>query len=184
MRSQLPRCAPNAVAFFIASVLLASCSSAGNVTPSQAVPTQGSGLAPNGTPVLGNSLEILASTSASSGGSGCTVTVTASGNAQGPYRGTFTSFGRFNACYAPATVLPAAYSGNFTISSGSYMIAGSFSGTGKGGCNAQSCGDGGKLTYDAVREPGGKAFSGSGTGGMYEGFGQGWTMALVLKSMI
>ncbi len=157
---------PIECALSICVALLAGCNSAATVTP-----TQGLGLAPNVTRAVRTvargfaelhrhkNSENLTSTSGSHGGSGCTITISASGNVAGTYPGTFTGNVLFSACeHHPG------FWGSFVITSGANKITGWFAGAAQGTCGRGGCGDGGNLTYKATLEPGGKTFSGKGSG--------------------
>lgn len=106
----------------------------------------------------------------------CTIVLTVSGNAVGPYRGTFTGGGSFDVCSRPG------FSGSFALTSGSNHITGSFNGSGQGGCGRSGCVDEGKLTYEATLQPGGKTFAGNGKGALRL-FGSRAATQLTLHSM-
>lgn len=153
---------PYALSICAAIAMLAGCNSAA------LAPTQGSGLAPSGTPLVssvahgaadshrGKNTEKLKSTSGTEGGSGCQF-LCVSGKARGPYPGTFTGFGDFSwtGSHAP-------FFGEFVITSGTNTITGGFSGTGYFTCGRGGCSGSGKMTYTATLGPGSKTFSGKG----------------------
>lgn len=157
---------PSYYALGICVALLAGCTSAANVAPAQ-----GGGLVPNwngatravahGFTELHRSKksEKLTSTSGSNGGLGCIISILVGGKAAGTYTGTFTGNGEFSPCPRHP-----GFGGGFAITSGTNKITGSFFGAGQGGCGRVGCNDGGKLTYKATLEPGGKTFSGKGNG--------------------
>jgi hypothetical protein len=157
------RSVPRVLGVCAAIVLVAGCSRAANVTPSQ-----GDGLGQNSSWAnhaatdgfaahYNKDKESLKAPNGSGGQSSCSIHLDVSGKAFGPYHGTFTGSGEFSVC-------PHQYgfAGGFTITSGATTISGSFDGAGRGGCGRSGCGDGGPLTYKAT--VGGQTISGKGDG--------------------
>jgi hypothetical protein len=168
-----------------AVALLAGCNSgAGNDTPSQ-----GGRLGPDSNGATRTvahgftelqrckNCEKLTSTSGSGNVVGCSANVIVSGQAVGAYPGTFTGGGQFGLCNSGPL-----FGGSFAITSGANKITGSFFGEGQGSCGRGGCFDGGKLTYKATLEPGGKTFSGNGSGEIVVR-GTAGSMELTLHSM-
>jgi hypothetical protein len=169
--SDIPTLLRRALTMCAAIAALAGCGGASNVAP-----TQESGQVPNLTQAVRTvapgvtelrhhkkTEEQLKSTSGSSGGASCYESVSVSGEAWGPYRGTFTGSGHYGICRSDPF-----FWGSFVITSGANTITGSFSGPGQGECGRGGCSDGGKMTYTATVEPGGKAFSGRGNAEMHD----------------
>ena len=167
----------------LAVAMLAGCNAMSPVTP-----TQGNGPPLNSNRVVSPAAHGFAESHRSKnienlkgGGGGeaysCSIVLLITGKAVGTFRGAFTGSGFFRVC-----AMQPGFTGSFAIASGSNRITGSFNGSEQGECGRIGCVDGGKLTYQATLEPGGKTFAGNGEGALRL-FGSKAAMHLTLQSM-
>jgi hypothetical protein len=189
--ARIPISAQCALITCLAVVILAGCSGVANVSPAQ-----GNGLSPNSSRSLraiayeSKPLKYHRHTESLSGngtgqGSCSVINVDVQGKARGPDPGTFTgngqAFGHW--CLGSHQI---SFVGTFDITSGTNTISGSFSSVypAMGGCGGRQggCSVGGKLTYTATIEPGGKTFSGQGMGGLSTSRGGNGAMNLTMGS--
>jgi hypothetical protein len=189
--ARIPLSAQHALTTCVAVVVLAGCSGATNVTPAP-----GNGLSSNssrslratayGSKPLKHEKHMEGLSGNGTGQGSCSVVnVNVQGKAKGPYPGTFTgnglAFGHW--CVGSHQIR---FGGTFNVTSGTNAISGSFSSVypaiGDCGGRQGGCSVGGKLTYTATIEPGGKTFSGQGQGGLSTSRDGNGTMNLIMGS--